>query len=126
MAMLQDGVYQAANAVSRRVNDGSLYRTGQKIGYRLVEELVRLREYLNSLIFLHFAPNDRCLTRESSIVDIRRRMNDGVYITDESFFEFLVPLVERVRNYAAEATFSEDLVKYVVLLYLYLTETMAV
>lgn len=129
MAMIQDALhFSAAAAVGTAYNNSLDFgeRGRQKISYRLLEALKRVKGDCHSMISLHFAPMERCLTQESCLVDIRRRSKDGKYFTDESFFMFLVPLLEKVRDYAEHTEFDEEMVKFVVMLYLHLTEIMSV
>lgn len=127
--MIQDNIHFAASSMVTICHNRLDFEKSdrpQVIGPRLLYEMRRLKEGSQDLLYLQFAPNERCLIEEDSLVDIRRRAKNGQYYTDVLFFEYLIPLVEKVRDYAESEKFNVEIVKHVVPLYVYLTDTMAV
>ena len=88
---------------------------------RVVYDLKKLKFSLDTFL-VTFYGND-LLTKEAFFVEMRRREIEAYY-TDTSYFCVLHPQLDYLHTHADDDTFHNDVLKYMIFVYHYLTYIM--
>ena len=108
---------------SKALSDADSYggQVGIELSPRVVYDLRKLQWTIDTFLVTYY--NNNFLTKEAFFVELRRREMERYY-TDISYFCVLHPQLDYLYTHADDDTFHNDVLKYMIFVYHYLTYIM--